>query len=171
MKGDPGPAGPQGPPGQGLNGDFAFIRKVSWQQAATLSPAAAATLLVQSLKCSLSRSLDPELQQKQQPQVMQVWFEPAPDKNGDPPNQPTTLTVFDGRLDFTPQTLAWTTTHPPDLLTKVLNPGGRILIRIHCGHLFDTNKRPFSASLDAVVPLDVPHLPGGVFESWFFVRT
>ena len=49
---------------------------------------------------------------------------------------------------------------------------GRVLVRVHCASLFtvvDGQKRIFSAAPDAAVGFATPHLPGGVFESWFTV--
>jgi hypothetical protein len=45
-------------------------------------------------------------------------------------------------------------------------------VRIHCGHIFDKQKKPVSAALDAVTGVTNPvPTPGGIFESWFFVST
>jgi len=49
--------------------------------------------------------------------------------------------------------------------------GGRVQIRIHCGHLLDANSRVFSGSVDAATGFNSGVRPaGGIFESWFFVR-
>lgn len=173
--GDPGPLGPagpqgepgpQGPPGPGLDQDWGFIAKVSWEHGATVSVGQALEIL-QSLRCRLSRSLHAELQELP-PLVIHVWFEPLPTPEGQ--RALTTLLVLDGQAQVTPQILAWASRHPAPVLSQALTPGGRILIRIHCGHLFDSKRRPFSASLDAILSLDSLRLPGGVFESWFFVK-
>jgi hypothetical protein len=142
---------------------------VSWRQGVTVTSQQAVALL-QGLKANLSRSVHGEVQESQ-PQVVQVWFEPAPRSvtGGPAPGAPTNLTVLDGRTQFTPQTLTWTTTHAPNTLLELLRPGGRLLIRIHCGFVFDTKRRPFSAALDALLALESLRLPGGVMESWFFV--
>ena len=73
-------------------------------------------------------------------------------------------------IEITPQTITWTCAHPTGVLAQVLSQGGRVLVRIHCGHLFDAKRRAFSAALDAILTLDSLRLPGGVFESWFFVK-
>lgn len=173
--GDPGPLGPagpqgepgpQGPPGPGLDQDWGFIAKVSWEHGATVSVGQALEIL-QSLRCRLSRSLHAELQELP-PLVIHVWFEPLPTPEGQ--RALTNLLVLDGQVQVTPQILAWASRHPAPVLSQALTPGGRILIRIHCGHLFDSKRRPFSASLDAILSLDSLRLPGGVFESWFFVK-
>jgi hypothetical protein len=45
-----------------------------------------------------------------------------------------------------------------------------MLLRVHCGLLFDTKGRPVSAALDAVTALpNKAPVYGGIFEMWFFV--
>ncbi len=172
--GPPGPAGPQGepgPPGPGLDLNWPFIARVSWDHGATVGAEQAAEML-RSLSCRLSRPLHPDLLQ-QQPQVVQVWFEPAPTVTpaANASGAPTMLTVFSGRVQLAPQILSWSTAHLAPVLVRVLGPGGRVLIRVHCGAIFDAGKRPFSSSLDAILSLDSLRLPGGVFESWVFVKS
>jgi hypothetical protein len=55
-------------------------------------------------------------------------------------------------------------------VTKLLVPGGRLLVRLHAGLLLDKDRRAFSAALDALLGAAQPHLPGGVFEGWLFVQ-
>ncbi len=168
--GQPGPAGPQGPAGPGLDQDWGVITKVTWRHGVTITSQQAVTTL-QGLKATLSRSLHTELLEPQ-PQAVQVWFEPAPKPAVGTSNQtgvPTSLLVIDGRTQVTPQTLSWTTSHVAGTLRESLRAGGRVLIRIHCGFLYDVQRRPFSPALDALVTLDSLRLPGGVMESWFFV--
>jgi hypothetical protein len=51
-----------------------------------------------------------------------------------------------------------------------LGSGGQMLLRVHCGLLFDTKGRPVSAALDAVTALpNKAPVYGGIFEMWFFV--
>jgi collagen triple helix repeat protein len=171
-KGDPGPAGgpgaagPAGPAGPGLDQDWAFISKVSWQHGATVTPALAVQLLL-AMRCDLSRTVLPEMI-KVQPQLLQVWFEPT--QNPSVP-QPAGLLVIDGQLTLATQLLTWVPTLSADLLTKaLLGTGGRVVIRIHCGNLLDGNRRVFSAATDALFSAISLRLPGGVLESWFFVR-
>jgi len=80
--------------------------------------------------------------------------------------------VIDGHLTLAAQSLAWVPTLNIDLLTRVLlsAAGGRILIRIHCGNLLDGNRRVFSAATDALFSAISLRLPGGVLESWFFIK-
>jgi hypothetical protein len=78
--------------------------------------------------------------------------------------------VVDGRAQVTPQTLTWASSHVANVLLEAFREGGRVLVRIHCGLLYDTKRRPFSAALDAVVTLESVRLPGGVMETWFFIK-
>jgi len=171
--GPPGPQGdpgPQGPPGPGLDQDWAIITRVSWPHRETMGPDQAVSLL-QGLKCNLSRSLHPEIQTAP-PEAVQVWFEPLPDRAAatGQAGPPLPILTLAGNLQATPQTLSWTAVHSPGLLMEALSRGGRVHIRIHCGHLYDAKRRPFSAALDAILPLDSLRLPGGALESWFFIK-
>ena len=170
--GPPGPQGeqgPVGPSGPGLDQDWAIIARVNWKHGVTVDAGLTATLL-QALKCNLSRSLHAELQETQ-PDVVQVWFEPSSIQTAaGQAGPPAPILTFSGDVQMTPQTLSWTSTHPADVLMETLKRGGRVLIRIHCAHLYDAKRRPFSAALDAVLTVDSLRLPGGVFESWFFVK-
>jgi hypothetical protein len=124
---------------------------------------------VGSLKINLSRSLHAEVQD-QVPQVMQVWFEPSSRPGQGGLGAPLPLQVLEGRIQLTPQTLTWTSAHAANALAETFRGGGRVLIRLHCGFLYDANRRPFSAAPEAVLTLDSLRLPGGVLETWFFVR-
>ena len=174
-QGDPGPAGAAGlqgipgPPGPGLDQDWALIAKLSWDHNSTVPLPQAITLLA-SLKCRLSRSLHADVI-TEQPQLMQVWFEPPPRVSTAPnaTKQPAVVMTFDGKLQFTAQTLTWTGSLDPTALRTTLGQGGRVLIRIHCANLYDAQKKVFSAGLDQIVGTTALRLPGGVFESWFFV--
>ncbi len=168
--GPQGGPGPQGPPGPGLDQDWAIIARVNWTHAATLAATEAATLL-QALKCNLSRSLHADLQTAP-PQVVQVWFEPL--SKGAAAGQagpPLPILTLNGDVQVTPQTLVWVAATPAGTLSETLTRGGRILIRIHCGYLYDAKRRPFSAALDAILQqMDTLRFPGGVLESWFFIK-
>ncbi|OGB94488.1 MAG: hypothetical protein A2Z31_08260 [candidate division NC10 bacterium RBG_16_65_8] len=143
---------------------------MNWKHEATLGADQAAALL-QAIKCNLSRSLHGEIQQAP-PAVVQVWFEPLPRATltSSQVSLPIPIVTLIGKIDVTPQTLNWTCGHPTGVLTEALSPGGRVSIRIHCGYLYDAKRRPFSAAPDAIIALESLRLPGGVFESWFFVK-
>jgi hypothetical protein len=53
--------------------------------------------------------------------------------------------------------------------TSSFMAGGRVLVRIHAGTLYDAQKKAFSATLDQILGKTSLRLPGGVFESWLFV--
>jgi len=172
-QGPPGPQGeqgPVGPPGPGLDQDWPIINRVSWPHRETMGPDQAISLL-QGLKCNLSRSLHPEIQNAP-PEVVQVWFEPLPDRAATTgqAGPPLPILTLAGSLQVTPQTLSWTALHSAGLLMESLSRGGRVHIRVHCGHIYDAKRRPFSAALDAILELDSLRLPGGVLESWFFIK-
>jgi hypothetical protein len=105
------------------------------------------------------------------PQVVQVWFEPPPEPPAPPSNAslPPPILTFDGKIQLTPQTLTWATALTPVALRQTIGRGGRVLIRIHAGTLYDAQKKAFSATLDQILGTTSLRLPGGVFESWFFV--
>jgi hypothetical protein len=154
-----------------LDQDWAAITGVSWPHGATIPLPQALTLLT-SLKCKLSRSLSPDLVTAL-PQVVQVWFEPPPQAPvttaPNPVRMPSPILTFDGKIQLTPQTLSWTTSLDPVALRQTMGGGGRVLIRIHAGTLYDAQKKAFSATLDQILGTTSLRLPGGVFESWFFV--
>ena len=167
-KGDQGLKGAQGPPGPGLDEGWPFIKEVSWKHGALLSfPDTASALKL--LRASLSHAVLPQITDTQ-PQVVQVWFEvDAQTATGAAPG-PMPIMVVHGGSKISAGLLQWFTTDGPESLKRIMLSGGRVLIRIHCGHMFASDKRPFSAALDAVTGIPTLHAPGGVFESWFFVR-
>jgi hypothetical protein len=103
------------------------------------------------------------------PQVVQVWFEPVPAGTASPPAVTSLLAVL-GTTKFSPDDMTWAA-DSPDALVQALIPGGRVQIRIHCGHLIDASSAVFSNAADVVTNVASRVLvPGGTFESWFFVR-
>ena len=110
--------------------------------------------------------------QEMSPQVIQVWFEPLTmDLLRDTAAASTLAMSLKGEARFTAQTISWLPDPKGlDVLPVVLAPGGRLSIRVHCGTLFDERNQIFSAALDAALGFETPHLPGGVFESWFFIN-
>jgi hypothetical protein len=140
---------------------------VSWQHGSTVDPVTAAKLLL-ALRGSLSSPLLPAVLDAQ-PQLVQVWFEPLQELGQTAPGTPA-LKVVNGQLKLASQTFTWAATLASDVLTRALVAGGRVLIRIHCGNLIDAKKRVFSAATDALFDAESLRLPGGVLESWFFVK-
>jgi hypothetical protein len=175
-KGDPGAVGAQGLPGAGLDKDWPFIKGVTWKHGTTTAAADAQNVLVAGLSIAFSQALAGTIIE-QQPPVVEVWFESelkallqvttaaisAP--------SPGPIFVLHGSSKFVNKTqITWTPSDHVQHLQRTLTLGGKILIRIHCGHLFTDDKRPFSSALDAVTGVPTLHVPGGVFESWFFVK-
>ncbi len=164
--GSAGPAGPPGPPGPGSGFDSPFIRQVSWQQGETVRAKDALDWLGK-LTFELSGQPGSEMLERQ-PQIVQVWFEAG--RPGQRFEQLPPIVALHGRSTLDPSLLIWSLEDDPETVLTLFGQGGRVLIRVHCGHLFDETGRPFSAALDAVTGIKAPHLPGGVFESWFFVN-
>jgi hypothetical protein len=103
---------------------------------------------------------------KAAPVVTQVWFEPL---GGTQPPRP--LLAIDGTMKYAAQTIGWTTRHQPPELIKLLAGGlGRILVRVHCWYLLDQKGKPVSSSPEIIISSGLPPMPGGVFESWFWVK-
>ena len=163
-RGDPGPTGPQGPPGPSLPVDWPAIVAVSWPQGETL-PIPAAVAALRKLRCDVSDDLHPELIERP-PQAVQVWYEP--DRTSQAAG-PVPIEVLHGTLRLEPRALSWQLIDTTEAVSSTFRRGGRVLIRVHCGHLFLADKRVLSAATDALTGRETPHLPGGVLESWFFV--
>jgi hypothetical protein len=124
-----------------------------------------------ALRIELSR---PFLQSRQNVPVLDVWFEPGMGLQGVQAGA-LPIGVIHGRLQLEPQVLVWSHLATAPLATigialnLILGVGGRVVIRFHCGLLLDEQRRPFSATLQAINGFAGPRLPGGVFESWFLV--
>ncbi|HLB75852.1 MAG TPA: hypothetical protein VJO72_02350 [Candidatus Dormibacteraeota bacterium] len=152
-----------------MDPDWPFIGAVNWRHGVTLT-AADTSKLLHDLECSLSVPLDTTVLESA-PQVFHVWFEPKPATLPDGTvAAPTVLRVLDGRAKMSPVIVVWGTTHTDASLTELLSTGGRILVRVQCPNLYDAKRRPFSATLAGVLKLAGPHPPGGVLESWWFVK-
>lgn len=175
-QGEPGPPGPQGQsgprgePGLGLDPDWPMIEAVSWPPGRVLAPGEAAAAVIKgSIRLSAplhGRTLE------QQPGVVQIWFEvgtPA-GVDGRTVANPGSVLSLPVAVRLNGSEVLWNALVDPGQLTEIFSRGGRILIRVHCGHLLDERERPFSASLDGVLGTSSPRAPGGVHESWFFAR-
>ncbi len=143
------------------------MRKISWGHDQTISAGQATQLLQGGLQFTLSRSLEPGLQTAN-PQVMQVWLEPLISPDNQSKTSPQPILTLPGKLRITPQTISWVTISTPSELKATVQLG-RVLIRLHCGALFDANKKQFSASMAPLLGTQGLILPGGVFESWFII--
>ena len=145
--------------------DSPFIARCNWPQDQRLTVAQAITLL-ERIRLDLSSALLPEVQDRQ-PQVVQLWFEPAPAQaSGGPGTQPGPLMVIHGEAKLSPERIDWSASDDRERLQALLGSSGRLLLRVHCGFLADLEKRPFSASLLALTGFEAPRVPAGVFEAW-----
>src|SRR5262249_34342919 len=104
-----------------------------------------------------------------QPQVVQVWYLPNTGTGGTAPT-PAAVQIIHGTAKLEADTITWIPSENATLIRGMFNVGGQVLLRVHCGHLFDRQQRPVSAALTAVTPFP-NKLPvyGGIFETWFFV--
>jgi hypothetical protein len=125
------------------------------------------SLLQQGLIFDLTDALHRQVLEFQ-PQVVQVWFEPAAPATTNA--QPQPIVTINGRASFDNQVIIWRTTDTPALIGRSMINGGRLLIRLHCGHLFDANERVYSSAHDCITRIATPHVPGGTFEGWVFVQ-
>jgi hypothetical protein len=137
------------------------VTALSWPHNGTLSPQHAAERLA-ALIFTLESPLHPDLV-RAPPPVVQVWVETANAQAAMP------ILSLAGTVKLDAQTVVWSSGMTADLLAKSLPLGARVLLRLHCGWLFDANKRPYSSTSSALMGIPVPRMPGGVFESWFFV--
>lgn len=168
IPGSTGAPGPRGEPGEGLDQDWGFIRKISWPHDESMRVAAATSLLSGGLQVTLSRSLDVS-QQDKTPSVFEVWFQPNPSGTAGIPDTPMPMVSIFGTLRTTPQTITWIPTVSANGFKAMMRPG-RVLVRVHVGVLKDSKNRQFSATIAQLIGLNGLVLSGGVFESWFLVE-
>jgi len=101
------------------------------------------------------------------PQVFQVWFLPDAAQGAQTMSLIATLS---GSIRMQAANITWRPSVIPSALRLAFGPGGQVLVRIHCGFLLDSRGLPVSAALDAVTGItSAAPIPGGIFESWFFV--
>jgi hypothetical protein len=167
LPGSQGIQGPQGQAGDVAQLDWPFIEKTTWPQGASLR-AVDAFAQLERVTLSLSARLHPKIQEAQ-PNVVQVWFEPNPPATATAPSGPLPLLTLHGGQKIGASELNWSISDEKDRTVKALQTQGRVMLRVHCGHLVDDKERSFSSSVDALVGVKSPHLPAGVFEGWFFV--
>jgi hypothetical protein len=155
-------------PGPGLDLEPTLIGRISWPHATTLTLTAALTT-IRELRIDLTGRVH-DVSQQQQSQVVQVWFLPNIIQGTAGPLV-SSVQVIHGTNKVEPDGITWATSDTQALLRSMFGPGGQVLLRVHCGHVFDDKERPISAALDAIAPLrNRAPVYGGVFESWFFIR-
>jgi hypothetical protein len=176
LPGPPGPAGPQGEtgprgqrgpagqPGEGLDPEWPFIAKVSWEQGRRVAIDQILAILREAV-ITLSAGLHARTIEGQ-PACVQVWCEP--DARSTAGTAPAPILNFHTNTKLDGNHIVFAVTDGEGQVRSALKQGGRILIRVHCGQLMDGAERPFSASLDGILGTKSPHAPGGVHETWFF---
>jgi len=117
------------------------------------------------IRVTFNRSLSAEVQQTQS-RVLQVWYEPLREA------LPMPIMTIDGDLKYSAQSIAWSSRHVAAVLIRQIARTvlARILVRVHCAYLLDQKGRPVSSSPEVIVPTGLPPMPGGVFESWFWIQ-
>jgi len=101
-----------------------------------------------------------------QPAVIQVWYE-----RFDSTNVPQPIFTFNGAMATSARIVRWKSQHSPNDIIKLMSRAfGRVLVRVHCSYLLDLNKRPVSSTPEFILQTGFPGMPGGTFESWFFVK-
>jgi len=171
-QGEVGPRGQRGatgPAGPGLDPDWPFIAKVSWEQGRRETMDRTLTLLREA-QVQLSMEVHARTTETQ-PACVQVWYEPEVRvvTGNATIRVPAAILNFHVNTKVDRNLLVFAAADGESQLREVMRQGGRILIRIHCGHLQAIDERPFSASLDGIMGTTSPHAPGGVHETWFFV--
>jgi hypothetical protein len=132
--------------------------------------AADALVRLQQLDLFLSEPLNGRTLELQ-PKVVQIWFEPSPRQvtGAAAILAPAPVMALHGEQKLSPREIVWSIADERGRATALLRSTGRVMLRVHCGHLVDERERSFSSSVDALVGVRSPHLPAGVFEGWFFV--
>ena len=141
-----------------------MIRATSWKHDDVVD-AATALALLDDISITLTRSLDTS-SLPNEPRMMQVWYERI-----EPRQSPAAVVSLDGTVKVSARIVRWGSNHQPNDVLKILSaPLGRILVRVHCSYLLDQKKKPISSTPEVVLQAGFPAMPGGIFESWFFVK-
>jgi hypothetical protein len=159
----PIPAAPKAAPALDLSGPI--VTKTSWVHGAP-APFGAAGL---RLDVTLSQPVHPSLLAAGKAAAsgaMQVWVTSELAAGAGAPSL-SSLSSVPGSLAYSSggTMLSWTPTPAALQALQALSARSRagslqLFIRIHC----------FSAAPDALLGVATPHLPGGVLESWLFLR-
>jgi hypothetical protein len=164
QRGTRGATGPAGPPGEGLDPEWPIVEKVSWTHGATM-PIAEVLDLLGNLEFTLSAPLSDISRQTNGFEPVQVWLE-----RNDPDQQIPPIRFLPGKISMDEIVIRWNAAVQAGFLREFLGRGGRLLIRLHCGAITDRDSRPYSNTLERLIESKGPRVPGGVLESWVFVR-
>jgi hypothetical protein len=168
-QGQPGPQGIQGVPGQGIDDKWGVISKINWPHEGSVRAPAALTLL-KELRVGFSKPLNPRVREFS-PQTVQVWLETFPRVATTGQVTPSPILTLHGRLAYEAEGLVWTLMDAETAVTAQLQAGARVNVRVHCGVIGDVDGRAFSAAQKVLAEWETLPVPGGIFESWFFVDT
>lgn len=128
-------------------------------------PIDAALALLDDISVTFTRSLEASIPQTQSA-VVQVWYE-----RFDGTNVPQPIFTLNGQMAISPRIVRWKSSVAPNDIIKIMQRAfGRVLVRVHCNYLLDLNKRPVSSTSELILQTGFPGMPGGTFESWFFVK-
>lgn len=162
-RGQRGPRGNTGPAGEGLDPEWPAVGKLSWTHASRVTSQQAigvlADLVIDVTSPFDGRFQDPDVHGN----PLQVWFEATRNR------QIGSVVCFPGDTTIEGQSVLWKPINLDDF-ANTLGPGGRLLIRLHTGALFDERGRAYSHTLDEIIGISGPRAPGGVFESWITVE-
>lgn len=136
---------------------------MSWPHHATLDLATAVRALRQ-LEIRFSEPTSREALERNLA-IFQVWVEPPSALDREGVRQPIVALRGEQRLDLEGAQWALVQGEEPALMV-----GGRVFIRLHVWQLTDERAdRPFSATPMALLRRELPRMPGGVLESWFYL--
>jgi hypothetical protein len=166
LPGIQGVPGPQGPPGRGIDEKWGFVSDIGWPHDGRVRAADAMGLL-RGIKVGFSKPFHP-LVRERSPQAVQIWLEPAGAVSNTAQSSPRQILAFHGKLGYDVQSLVWSLTDDETAVLRLLQAGGRVMIRIHCGVLGDVDSRAFSSAAIVLARWETLPVPGGIFESWFF---
>jgi hypothetical protein len=163
--GQPGAPGADGAVGAGLDAKWPAVEKVSWTQDG-LHPVA----ILKSLTITLTTPIQTAIRDAKRPGIIDVYYESGASAPPSGP-QPGDVFVLHGQLDYSvPNQITWSSTDDSTILAKTVVPGGRIRVRIQCGHILDVGNRAYSAAADALTGVVTLRAPGGILESWFTIQ-
>lgn len=136
---------------------------MSWPHNETLALGDALRVL-QELVIRFSDAIHPEAIERRLP-IFQIWLEPPGAFDREGIRQPIVVLRGEQRLDR--EFGNWAIEQGEE---QALMIGGRVFIRLHVWQLIDERgDRPFSATPMALLRRELPRMPGGVLESWFYL--
>jgi hypothetical protein len=168
--GAPGPKGDKGDkgdPGTGVDLDVTMVGSVPWKQGDSIGMPEGLKFLTNPIVVTFTNTLLVDTALPVQ-QAVEVWVHQS---TINAQAVPPPIIALHGNVGIAANTVTWTPSDAATSARLLIGAGGRVMIRIHCGLIYDKAKRPVSACLNAIAAFKNPiPVPGGVFESWFFVK-